>query len=209
MTMKTSTPSPLACRSPAHSPLLRCALAGASALLLSLIVPVSAHGQVTEPTGQKTLAATMSVHVFPGEGQTETQQSKDEAECYSWAVKNTGVDPFELSKQAQQQTIQAEQQKQQVAQTGKGAGAKGALGGAAVGALIGEIASDDAGKGAAWGAAAGAIGGRHRRRGAQAQATQQIDQQTQATRQFTQEQTDGFKKSFSVCLEAKDYVVRF
>lgn len=156
-----------------------------------------------------TLASTMKVYVFPKEGQEGPQQSKDEAECYSWAVQNTGTDPFDLAKKAQEQQAQADQKKAQAQQAGAGAGAAGAVKGAAVGALIGEIVDDDPGGGAAWGAAAGLIGGRGRRRAAQAQAGQQAEQQAQKQAQATAQQMEGFKKAFSVCLEAKDYLVKY
>ena len=161
------------------------------------------------PPAQKTLAATINVYVFPTKGQPPEQQSQDEAACYTWATQNVGADPFALQKQAQQQQQQAEQAKQQAAQATKGAGVKGAVGGAAAGALIGEIASDDAGAGAAYGAAAGAVAGRRRAKKSQQQANQQIDAQSQQTQQATQQQIDNFKKAFSVCLEGKNYMVKF
>jgi hypothetical protein len=164
---------------------------------------------IQQPTGQKTLAATMDVYVFPSSGQAASQQSKDESECYNWAVQNTGSDPFQIAKQTEQQKQQAAQQQQQAQQAGKGSGAKGALGGAAAGALIGEIASDDAGKGAAWGAAAGAVGGRMRGNKQKAQATEQAEQQAEAAAQGSAQQLDNFKKAFSVCLEAKKYMVKY
>jgi len=159
--------------------------------------------------GQKTLAATMEVYVFPTEGQTAEQQSKDEAECYNWAVGQTGNDPFDLSKQAEQQQQQSEQAAKEAEQVGQGAGAQGAVKGAAAGALVGAIASDDAGKWAAYGAAAGAVSGRRRGRHAQQQATQQVEQQSQQAQQATAEQLENFKKAFSVCLEAKDYMAKY
>jgi len=159
--------------------------------------------------GQKSLSATMDVYVFPAQGQDSSQQSMDEAECYNWAVGNTGTDPFELNKQAQQQQQQADAAKQQVDQAGQGAGARGAVGGAAAGAVVGEIVSDDPGKGAAWGAAAGAVAGRRSRKNAQKQAKQDINQQSQQGAAATAEQLGNFKKAFSVCLEAKDYMVKF
>jgi hypothetical protein len=177
------------------------------ALLAAIALTVPAF--VTVQAQQKTLAATMSVHVFPAEGQAADQQSKDEAECYNWAVNNTGTDPFDLSKQAQQQQQQTEQQKEQAKQAGQGAGARGAVGGAAAGALVGEIVSDDAGKGAAYGAAAGLIAGRRSKKRAQEQATQQAEQQGQQAQAATAEQLTSFKKAFAVCLEAKDYMVKF
>ena len=181
----------------------------AMAVALSLGTLLTAQSTVGEPTGQRTLAATMNVHVFPADGQAADQQSRDEAECYNWAVNNTGSDPFDLSRQAQQQEQQADQARQQAKQAGEGAGATGAVVGAAGGALIGQIVSNDPGRGAAWGAGLGLAGGRRARRQAQAQATDQVESQAGRQQQATQEQIQGFKKSFAVCLEAKDYMVRF
>jgi Glycine zipper len=166
-----------------------------------------AQTTTTAPPG-KTLAATMNIYAFPTKGQTPEVQSKDEADCYSWAVTQSGTDPFQLSKQAEAQKQQAANAQQQAAQTGKGAGASGAVKGAAAGALIGEIASDDAGKGAAYGAAAGVIAGRRKGKQAQAQAKDQAAQQSANQQAATQEQMDNFKKAFGVCLEAKGYMVK-
>lgn len=124
------------------------ALALCAALGLSM-------GANAQDTG-KSLGATMDVFVFPAGGQDSSQQSKDEAACYEWAVGNTGSDPFDVSKQAQANQQQAQAEMEQAKQAGSGGGARGAVKGAAAGALIGEIANDDASEGAAWGAAAGA-----------------------------------------------------
>ena len=155
------------------------------------------------------LASTMDVYVFPKEGQDATQQSKDEASCYEWAVGNTGNDPFNLAKQSDQQKQQTEQAKQQAKSAGQGAGAKGAVRGAAAGALIGEIGSDDPGKGASYGAAAGLIRGRRKSKSAQKSATQQAEQQGQQAQAAIGQDLENFKKAFSVCLEAKDYLVKY
>ena len=163
----------------------------------------------SQPAQQKSLAATIDVYVFPSDGQSAAQQSKDESACYDWAVQNTGSDPFDLQEQSEQQQQQAAQAEQQIAQAGKGAGAKGAVGGAAAGALIGEIASDDAGKGAAWGALAGAVIARRRTAHAKADATEQVEQQASQAQQATAGQIENFKKAFSVCLEAKNYMVKY
>jgi len=180
------------------------------AVIAGLITAVAGAALAqTQPAPQKTLAATIDVYVFPTEGQTSQQQSTDEAACYNWAVQNTGSDPFALQKQSQQQQQQAAQAEQQIDQAGKGAGAKGAVGGAAAGALIGEIVSDDAGKGAAYGALAGAIIARRRTQRAKADASQQVEQQNQQAQQATAEQIENFKKAFSVCLEAKKYMVKY
>ena len=179
----------------------RISIAIAAACSVGLAGTVNAQG--------KSLSSTMEVYVFPTEGQDASQQSKDEAECYDWAVGNAGVDPFELAKQeeADQQQAQAEQQAAQ--QAGQGAGARGAVRGAAAGALIGEIANDDASEGAAWGAAAGAIRGRRTGRQAQAQAQQQAAEQAEQREQATTEQVANCKKAFSVCLESKNYMVKY
>ncbi len=84
-----------------------------------------------------------------------------------------------------------------------------AVRGAAAGALIGEIASDDAGKGAAYGAAVGMIRGRRKARSARQEAEEAAEQQGQQAQEATAEKLGNFKKAFSVCLEAKDYMVKF
>ena len=157
----------------------------------------------------RTLASTLDVFVFPAEGQESSQQSQDEVFCYEWAVENTGSDPFDLEKQQEANTAAAEQQMANVQQSGGGAGARGAVKGAAAGALIGEIADDDASSGAAYGAAAGMIAGRRSARRAKQQAAQQVEQQAAQSKAATAEQIEDFKKAFSVCLEAKEYMVKY
>src|SRR5271154_1110174 len=93
-------------------------LAGiAATMVLSL-----AQGQssIAPPTGQKSLAATLNVYAFPGAGQTTTQQAQDETECYNWAERETGSDPFQLDKIAAQQQQLAAQQQQQAQQATAG-----------------------------------------------------------------------------------------
>lgn len=182
-------------------------LAVGSAIVLAAVGAAEAQSPAP-PSGQKTLAATVGVYVFPTTGQDAAQQSKDESECYNWATQNTGTDPFQLSQNAQQQQQQAAQNVEATKQATEGAGAKGAVKGAAAGALIGAVAGD-AGKGAAIGATAGLVAGRSRKRGAEQQAEAQAQQQTQQTQQYTKEQTENFKKAFSVCLEAKKYMVKY
>jgi len=165
--------------------------------------------QTSVQASSKTLASTLDVFVFPADGQAADQQSREEVECYSWAVDNTGSDPFELEKQIEQQAQQTEQQVQQAQSATQGAGAKGALKGAAAGALIGEVSGGDAGESAAYGAAAGVVMGRRRSRAASQQAQQQAVEQGATIQQASAEQIDNFKKAFSVCLEAKDYMVKY
>ena len=63
-------------------------------LRILLVLAFSAPAFVSAQGSGQSLAATMDVFVFPSEGQDSSQQSKDEASCYEWAVGNTGTDPF-------------------------------------------------------------------------------------------------------------------
>lgn len=177
--------------------------------LWSLLLVAALPGLAQDAPSTKTLAATLDVYAFPKEGQTAEQQSKDESACYEWAVGTTGGDPFQLQKQSEADKAQAAQQTQAAQQATQGAGAKGAVRGAAAGALIGEIASDDAGEGAAYGAAIGMVAARRGSRHASAQQQQQIQQQSATQQQATAGQIENFKKAFSVCLEGKDYLVKY
>ena len=172
--------------------------------IAAIALPLAAHAE-----GGKTLASTMEVYVFPTEGQDASQQSQDEAACYEFAVTNVGTDPFDLEKQREVDEAQAETEMQAAEQTGQGAGARGAVRGAAAGAIIGEIVDDDASQGAAYGAAAGAIRGRRQAREARHEAEEQAAEQAAEREEATDEQLDNFKKAFSVCLEAKDYLVKY
>lgn len=178
-------------------------------ITFSLLLMVLFANSVAAEAPAKTLAATIEVYVFPAKGQAADQQSKDEAECYGWAESSSGSDPFQLQKDSEQQQQQTEQQVQQAQNATQGAGAKGAVRGAAAGALIGEIANDDASEGAAYGAAAGAVAARRRSKAASAQAQEQAKAQGASSQQATAEQVDNFKKAFSVCLEAKEYMVKY
>jgi len=188
---------------------IRCVAVLFGSSLLAMVASAQSPPPASAPPAQKSLAATLNVYVFPSGGQAATQQSKDEGECYQWAVNNTGSDPFEVQKQEATAQQQAQQMEQQVAEAGKGAGAKGAVRGAAAGALIGEIADDDAGKGAAYGAAAGVVAGRRKAKHEQQAASQQVKAQTQQAVQADEAKIASFKKAFSACLEGKKYTVKF
>jgi hypothetical protein len=178
--------------------------------MFTLLLVTAALGLTGQAAyAQKTLSSSIDVYVFPKAGQSAEDQSKAEAECYDFAVTSTGTDPFEAMKQADAQKQAARQQQQQAAQQAQGAGLKGAARGAAAGALIGGIADNRAGQGSAWGAAAGAMGGRASARRSQRSAAQQAEQQVAQAEQNKEAAIDDFRKAFSVCLEAKEYMVRF
>ncbi len=146
--------------------------------------------------------------IYPAKGQTAEQQKKDEGECYTWAVQNTGVDPVVLA----QTPVQAQPAPapQQTAPTGQRA--RGAVRGAAAGAVIGEVANNDAGQGAAIGATAGVVAGGARARQEKAAAQQQAQaSQQQAQQQAEAERAakmDTFNKAKAVCLEGRGYTVK-
>lgn len=157
----------------------------------------------------KTLAATLDIYAFPKEGQTAELQSQDEATCYDWATTNTGTDPF-AARKAQAAAEQDTEQKVKQAQSAtQGAGAGGAVKGAAAGALIGEISHGDNAESAAIGAAVGLVASRRRARAASSQAQQQAVAQGNQTIEASAEEIANFKKAFSACLEAKDYLVKY
>ena len=75
--------------------------------------------------------------------------------------------------------------------------------------VIGEIADDDAGKGAAWGAAIGGVSSRRRASRSAAEQSQQAEAQAAQSVAASEDQIENFKKAFSVCLEAKEYMVKY
>jgi hypothetical protein len=159
-------------------------------IILFLSLTCSIAGQSTG----EAVAKKVGLYVFPANNQDADQQSKDESDCYTWAVQQSGYDPINPTK------VEAEQ-----VQTGPdGSAVKGSAGGAAVGAAIGAIAGD-AGKGAAIGAVSGAVLGHRSRRIGQAEE-QKAANQTAA--QQTANLSEGFKKAYSACLEGKGYTVK-
>lgn len=130
--------------------------------------------------------------VYPAKGQTPDQQKKDESECYTWAVQQTGFDP---AKPPPAQT--AAKPPTTATGTTPGAGARGA----ARGAVVGEVVGGDASTGAAVGAAAAR--GQSRRQNAATQQQAQTQQQS-----ATQQQQATFAKARGACLEGRGYTVK-
>jgi hypothetical protein len=128
-------------------------------------------------------------YVYPAKGQSAGQQKKDESECYTWAVQQSGVDP------AKQAAPAAPAQPAPV--TGSGTRVKGA----AAGAVIAGATGGDAGRGAAAGAVTGGVVQRNRNRQAAAQQDQAAAQQQQAAQ-------GSFQKARAACLEGRGYTVK-
>lgn len=124
-------------------------------------------------------AALAQMYVYPEKGQSAEQQQRDQGECHSWAVQQSGFNPGAP----------------QVSGAPQGGAVRGAARGAAAGAVVGAI-TGDAGKGAAAGAAGGALLGAMRRR------DQQREQQAQ-----TRQGMDGYNRAFSACMQGRGYSV--
>jgi hypothetical protein len=183
--------------------------------LLCTAIAGPCFAQEQAASAPKPLSSSLGVAVFPAKGQTPTQQSQDEGECYAWAKGQTGFDPM-APPAAASPPPPAQSPASAPPPQADGSRLRGAARGAAAGAVIGEVASDDAGKGAAIGATAGVMKGGAESRRKQAQAQQQAvatqEQQQQAAAQEQQaareQELDFFRKSFGACLEAKDYTVK-
>ncbi len=175
--------------------------------LIAGLVAVAFSG-VASGEGSQSLASTLEIYVFPAEGQSSEQQSKDEVECYNWAVSNTGTDPFDLQMENEQVAAEIEQQVAQTSAATQGGGGRAAVKGAAAGALIGEVSGGDAGESAAIGAAVGVVSSRRRGRAAKADAERQAQEQLAALEEKAKVDSGNFKNAFGVCLEAKDYMVK-
>src|SRR4051812_26124489 len=157
------------------------------------VAGTTALGQNTSPTAS--LNKQLGVYVFPAKDQKPEQQQKDESDCYSWAVTNSGVDPLNM------QAVKPDTVKTpSTAQGMVAGGAKGAAAGVAIGAIAG-----DAGKGAAIGAVAGGLKGRKAaKQGEQAQKQQSQNKADNAN----QAQIDNFTKAYKACLTGKGYTVQ-
>jgi hypothetical protein len=180
------------------------------------VMPLAIAQQPVPSIPQKTISSYMGLHAFPARDQTPAKQQQDELACYGWAKQDSGFDPLGALL-AQQQARGAAGSTQPVAPLARGAdmkaGVGGAAAGAATGAVIGAIGGDP-GKGAAVGAAGGGVLGLARARRAEKAAEQKAQQQQRQQAQLTQaksemqQKLDGFKRGFSACMEAKNYVVK-
>ena len=124
--------------------------------------------------------------IYPKEGQSKTQQDRDEFECYKWAKEKTGVDP----------ATQGQTQPQAPAVGGEII--RGGARGAALGAVGGAIGGD-AGKGAKIGAGVGATAGLLQRRRNRIRQQESQTQQSQAG--------NSYNRAYSVCLKGRGYEV--
>jgi hypothetical protein len=126
--------------------------------------------------------------IYPAKGQSPEQQKKDEAECSTWAIGNSGYDPAKPAAAPKAN-----------AQPSTPSGAR--LRGAARGAIIGEVAGGDTGDAAIAGAVLGGARARRQKANAQAQA-----EASAAAKQKTNQA--NYDKARAACLEGKGYSVK-
>jgi hypothetical protein len=134
--------------------------------------------------------------VYPSQGQSPEQQSKDQAECQSWATGQTGFDPANPPPPPPSGGTPYQE----------GGVVRGAARGAVVGVVAGAIAGD-AGEGAAIGAATGGLIGGFRR----ADQRRSYEQEQDAARaQYNQQmaaQHDTYNRALAACLQGRGYTV--
>jgi len=158
-----------------------------------LIIFLTNVGAQEASSSYMEISKKLGMYVFPNENQDAPTQETDEIDCYKWAKAQSGIDPMNI-------TVEAEQ----VEAGPDGSAVRGAARGAAAGAAIGAIAGD-AGKGAAIGATAGGMGGVRGKRSGDAK---QQEKNEQSAAQQEQGMMDEFKKAFSVCMDAKGYTIK-
>lgn len=149
-------------------------LAAASTLLLGVNV-ASAQGDLM---------------VYPKQGQSSEQQSRDRYECHMWAVQQSGFDP---SNPQMAQGSGGASGGDTARETLRG-GARGAAAGAAIGAIAG-----DAGKGSAIGATAGAL-----KRGFQERDRQRAGGPAGGSNPAQ----ENYRRALSACLDGRGYSVK-
>lgn len=159
-----------------------------------VLISATSVAQTPAAAPKTSFAKSLGIYIFPAKNQDQATQDKDDADCYRWAVEQSGVDPLNPTKV----------ESAKVDTSPDGTAVVGAAKGAAAGVAIGAIAGD-AGKGAAIGAVVGGLAGRRAKKVGDAQEQQRNDQ---AAAQQQAAMTDSFKKAYSVCMEGKGYTVK-
>ncbi len=145
-------------------------------------------------------ALAQQFYVYPSQGQSPQQEAFDKAQCYNWAIQQTGFNP------ANPPVVIAPPPPPPPPGGLFGGALGGAAGGAALGAVGGAIGGD-AGKGAAIGAGVGALFGLMRRN-AEMQAQQQQQQNYQAQAQAVVAQgRANWERAYKACLAGRGYTV--
>jgi hypothetical protein len=146
------------------------------------------------------VAFAQGVFVYPARGQSPSEQSRDEYQCHSWAVQQTGFNPM---------TAQPAYVPPPSFQAPQGGLLRGGLLGGAIGAAGGAIGGN-AGKGAAIGAATFGLFGAFRRRAEERREQQEMQayQQEQAYTSARQnEARASYDRAYEACLTGRGYSV--
>ena len=159
----------------------------AAPLCAALLVPLSVGAQ--------------DLFIYPSQGQSEEQQSRDRYECHTWASQQTGFDPTRMAQAPAAQRPAKEAQQGGVLQGGLRGGAIGAVGGAIGG---------DVKKGAAIGAGTGALIGGFRRNDQKRRQKQERKNYKKAQSQQNAalaQQRDSYNRAMAACLQGRGYTV--
>lgn len=154
----------------------------------ALLSSAALLAQSPEPVTAKSLG----LIVYPAKGQSASQQSSDEQECYTWAKSQTGIDP-----QAPASAAAAPAESKPGGQR-----VRSAARGAAAGAIVGEVADNDASEGAKIGATAGVLAGGRKAREDKRTAEEKAKSEVQAAQA---EQRTTFTKALGTCLQGRGY----
>jgi hypothetical protein len=181
--------------------------AGLRFLLLLLILSLAACYPATYrevPAAKPTSKTPMTqVFFYPKEGQTADRQSRDQYECYNWAIQQTGFDPSQSS-------IPSERRVKVVPMPPPGHDTAAlAIAGAVLGALIAgpRHAAVGALIGGGSGAAAGAVSDVTRQQYAQ-QMEEAYANRDQALDARYEGKARDFRRAMGACLEGRGYSVK-
>ena len=151
---------------------------------LVLILMTSAICLSTLCYSQNGLSQKLDIFVFPAENQTERSQNRDEAACYKWAKKQSGVNPANFSNNGVEK-------KGDLIVRGTG-------GGAVVGALFGLVRKSHQLDFSTGGFAKDSPAN-----------TKGIEDQRYSQGYDNQVKLNQFKAAFCNCLKAKGYTTQF
>jgi hypothetical protein len=183
---------------------------GVRLLLLSVMLTLTAcyppeNRVIAAPEGTsgRSAASLTQVYFYPQKGQSAEQQSRDQYECYNWAIKQTGFDPGSTS-------LPAEKRIKVVPMPPPGHDtATLAIVGAVLGALIAgpRHAAGGALIGGAGGALAGAASDVSRQESAR-QMEEAYYQRDQSLNSNLDTQALDFRRAMGACLEGRGYSVK-
>lgn len=147
--------------------------------------------------GENLGSETGPMYIYPSKGQSPQQEQSDKAQCYTWAVQQSGFDPANPRVRTGPPPATSAPQ---------GGVFRGAAGGAALGAVGGAIGGN-AGEGAAIGAAVGGLFGGMRRRRWQEQQEYQQNNYLERQQDALDQGRSNFNRAFGVCMTGRGYTV--